>query len=129
MNTTQPPAIPVFVYGTLKRGHHNHRLLDHAGATFVREARTARKFPLIVDGLPFLYDRPGEGHSVRGELYLVDAPTLERLDRLEGHPRFYKRRTIALREVDSPKALHVAAWVYFIQSREPSPEDKPLAQF
>jgi transposase InsO family protein/gamma-glutamylcyclotransferase (GGCT)/AIG2-like uncharacterized protein YtfP len=35
-------------------------------------------------------------HAVVGEVYEVDAATLAALDRLEGHPRFYRRARIAL---------------------------------
>jgi gamma-glutamylaminecyclotransferase len=35
-------------------------------------------------------------HAVSGEVYEVDEPTLAMLDRLEGHPRFYVRRSIVL---------------------------------
>ena len=31
-----------------------------------------------------------------GEVYSVDSPTLAALDRLEGHPRFYRRTPITL---------------------------------
>lgn len=102
----------VFVYGTLKRGHGNHRVMQQAGGEFVGEALTAEKFPLVVDGLPYLLDRSGEGHHVQGELYRVTDPEgWIRLDRLEGHPRFYRRRVIAC-EVGGAS---VEAWTYFLQ--------------
>jgi len=39
--------------------------------------------------------RGGE-HAVAGEVYAVDEPTLAALDRLEGHPRFYRSSRFAL---------------------------------
>ena len=38
--------------------------------------------------------------AVVGEVYDVDAVTLAALDRLEGHPRFYRRRPIRLADGD-----------------------------
>ncbi len=83
----------VFVYGTLLAGEGNHRLL--ASAKFVCDARTEPAFELRdLGAFPGLV-RGGE-HAVAGEVYEADAETLARLDRLEGHPRFYRRTRIAL---------------------------------
>ena len=64
---------PVFVYGTLKQGfpnfHINHG--ERVGAEFL----TAQAFPMYIVGtrrLPWLVNRPGQGHHVLGQLYLVD---------------------------------------------------------
>lgn len=83
----------VFVYGTLLRGEPNHYILEHA--CFVREARTPAVFTLRDMGaFPALL---ADGSTaVLGEVYDVDAATLARLDRLEGHPRLYRRTPIAL---------------------------------
>ena len=86
-------TIRVLVYGTLLRGQPNHRVL--AGARFVREARTAPTFELYDLGyFPGLV--AGGATGIAGELYDVDLATLERLDQLEGHPSFYRRRSISL---------------------------------
>jgi gamma-glutamylcyclotransferase (GGCT)/AIG2-like uncharacterized protein YtfP len=83
----------VFVYGTLLAVEGNHRLL--ATATLVGEARTEPVFELRDLGyFPGLVKSCA--CSVAGEVYEVDAPTLARLDALEGHPRFYCRARIAL---------------------------------
>jgi len=83
----------VFVYGTLLRGQSNHRLLEDA--TFVGETRTEVGFELVDLG-PFpAMVRRGDARVV-GEEYEVGANTLAALDRLEGHPRFYRRRDIRL---------------------------------
>ena len=78
----------VFVYGTLLRGESNHRLLKNA--EFVGEARTASEYDLVnLGAFPGMVS--GGNTSIKGEIFSVDDGTLRALDRLEGHPRFYRR--------------------------------------
>jgi len=90
-NSEELHDILVAVYGTLKRGYGNHMLL--ADSVFIGDGYTEDKYPLVVrgSGLPFLVDMKGTGKRVKVEVYLVDEPTLNRLDMLEGHPEWYKR--------------------------------------
>lgn len=83
----------VFVYGTLLAGEPNHRLL--ARARLVAEGRTPPEYELRdLGAFPGLV---GDGaHAVEGEVYEVDPETLAALDRLEGHPGFYRRTPITL---------------------------------
>lgn len=113
MNNSPLDKTPlVAVYGTLKRGFGNHRVLQDAGGEFVAIARSVTPFPLVVSGLPYLLDRPGEGYQVEVELYRVSTlEGLRRLDRLEGHPDFYRRRVEAFKQEDGTA---VDAWVYFL---------------
>jgi gamma-glutamylaminecyclotransferase len=83
----------VFVYGTLLAGEPNHRLL--ADAALVGAARTEPDFDLVSLGA-FPAMVPGGGTAIAGEVYEVDPDTLDALDRLEGHPRFYQRRAVRL---------------------------------
>ncbi len=83
----------VFVYGTLLRGEPNHHLL--ADAELLGEARTEPVFDLVSLGA-FPAMIAGGETAVAGEIYEVDPPTLDTLDRLEGHPRFYRRRSVRL---------------------------------
>jgi gamma-glutamylaminecyclotransferase len=83
----------VFVYGSLRRGLANHRLL--AGAAFEGVCRTASGFRLYDLG-PFPAMVAAEHGRVLGELYTADDATLARLDRLENHPRWYCRTAIGL---------------------------------
>ena len=83
----------VFVYGTLLSGEPNHRLL--ADAELVGEARTEAAFDLVSLGA-FPAMVPGGGTAIAGEVYEVDPQTLDALDRLEGHPRFYRRHAVRL---------------------------------
>jgi gamma-glutamylcyclotransferase (GGCT)/AIG2-like uncharacterized protein YtfP len=75
-------TIPVLVYGTLKRGHANHRELE--GATFLGEASTVERYALHVQGIPMV-DRNNPISAIHGELYLVDRATFADLD-LGGSP-------------------------------------------
>lgn len=87
----------VLVYGTLLSGEPNHGLL--ADAAFVGLARTEPAFELVSLG-PFPAIVPGGRTVVVGEVYAVDPPTLDSLDRLEGHPTFYQRRKLRLQNGD-----------------------------
>lgn len=97
----------VFVYGSLKQGFHNHRLME--GATYVGEAQVAGakmfslgSFPAVVHGTGVVY----------GEVWEVSGAQAQALDRLEGHPTFYKREELLV-EMDDGE-LH-SAWVYIYQ--------------
>jgi gamma-glutamylcyclotransferase (GGCT)/AIG2-like uncharacterized protein YtfP len=83
----------VFVYGTLRRGEPNHHLLDPRA--LVRTCRTEPRFTLVSLGA-FPAMVPGGTTAVVGELYEIDTVTLAALDRLEDHPRFYRRTPIRL---------------------------------
>jgi gamma-glutamylcyclotransferase (GGCT)/AIG2-like uncharacterized protein YtfP len=84
-------------YGTLKRGHGNHRLMD--GAIESIEPCTVDNYTLFGDGIP--YARPAPGLYVSGELVRIEPSklpgVLERLDRLEGHPHHYIRTLVRVR--------------------------------
>ncbi len=76
----------VFVYGTLKRGLHNHVLLERARASFVGPARTTSEAfaMLLADaGYPYVVKTTTNARVIDGEVYAVDDDTLERLDALE----------------------------------------------
>jgi len=102
----------VAVYGTLKWGYGNHRLLENS--QLVGDGRTKDLYPLEVSGLPYLHDEQHEGHQVEVEVYDVDDTTLEWLDSLEGHPNFYRRKQIPISMEDWTETT---AWVYFVQNR------------
>jgi gamma-glutamylcyclotransferase (GGCT)/AIG2-like uncharacterized protein YtfP len=83
----------VFVYGTLLVGERNHRLLT--GAQLLCDAATPPRFQLHDLGAYPGMVRRGK-HAVAGELYEIGEAMLAALDRLEDHPRFYRRTTIVL---------------------------------
>ncbi|HYD84303.1 MAG TPA: gamma-glutamylcyclotransferase family protein [Opitutus sp.] len=94
-----PETSPIllFIYGTLKRGCSNHRVL--AGQTFLGEARTAPGYRLYDLGeYPGMIAVSGDHQGVSGELWSVTPEILAQLDAFEGIPQgLYRRERIALR--------------------------------
>mmetsp|Transcript_19404 Transcript_19404/g.19142 ORF Transcript_19404/g.19142 Transcript_19404/m.19142 type:complete len:147 (-) Transcript_19404:7-447(-) len=91
----------VFVYGTLKRGLKNHKLMiPKAGSddvAFISAARTEIPYPMIYDTnyfIPYVLEIPGGGLRVEGEIYRVSPSKMRELDILEGCPRRYERGSI-----------------------------------
>nr|XP_012607313.1 gamma-glutamylaminecyclotransferase isoform X1 [Microcebus murinus]XP_012607314.1 gamma-glutamylaminecyclotransferase isoform X1 [Microcebus murinus]XP_012607315.1 gamma-glutamylaminecyclotransferase isoform X1 [Microcebus murinus]XP_012607316.1 gamma-glutamylaminecyclotransferase isoform X1 [Microcebus murinus]XP_020145847.1 gamma-glutamylaminecyclotransferase isoform X1 [Microcebus murinus] len=97
------PMAHVFLYGTLKRGQPNHKvMLDGANgsAAFCARGRTLQPYPLVIAGqynIPRLLNLPGTGRCVEGEIYTVDEQMLRFLDDFEGCPDVYQRTTVAVR--------------------------------
>lgn len=106
----------VFVYGSLKRGFHNHRLLENS--KFLGPAKTTAEyemFPLAGGAFPVIV--PGN-YAINGELYEVDETTLKLLDRLESNGSMYQR------EVTDIPSHDQLAWVYvFMHPTRGSPSD------
>lgn len=84
----------VFVYGSLMSGMGNNRVI--AGGQLLGEARIYGTFKMLDLGhFPGLVEGNfGRANRVIGEVWLVDDETMRRLDRLEGYPRMYDRRSV-----------------------------------
>ena len=80
----------VFVYGTLKSGQYNNRVMTLGGNAKLLYGQAEVRGRLYDLG-PFPAMTQEGGKSVKGEVWVVDDDVLERLDHLEGHPQFYKR--------------------------------------
>jgi gamma-glutamylcyclotransferase (GGCT)/AIG2-like uncharacterized protein YtfP len=106
----------VAVYGTLKKGFNNHRLLAHS--KFIGDGLTSVAYPMIQSGIPFLIDEAGKGKRVSVQVYRVTAAELKALDRLEGHPNWYVRKQ---KSVQLTGGGTVTAWIYVI------PADQAIA--
>lgn len=101
----------VFVYGTLKKGFGNHYLLSDAA--LLGQAVTKEHYALYVSGIPFV-TRNKQVSPIHGEVYLVGQATLKDLDRLEGHPNWYKREQISVYLQNPDQSIkQVLAWIYF----------------
>jgi gamma-glutamylcyclotransferase (GGCT)/AIG2-like uncharacterized protein YtfP len=98
----------VFVYGTLKRGHGNHALLERGRARYLGRDRiegsmhSLGAFPAVT---------LAAAGTVHGELYEVSPETLRRLDRLEGTPSFYQRTRVSM-------STGMEAWVYVMTAEK-----------
>lgn len=79
----------VFVYGTLRKGFSNSRLLSTA-ISKGEHLLSSKHLMISLGAFPALIPSE-EFHLTRGEVYEVDEDTLSNLDRLEGHPDFYER--------------------------------------
>jgi len=103
----------IFVYGTLKKGFHNHDLLENA--EFVCEATTKEKYPMVntEEHFPYLIDDKGIGHLIQGEVYRIDETILAMLDILEGYPEHYDRQQIQVISL----GIELTATVYFLKDK------------
>ena len=104
----------VAVYGSLRAGLHNHRLLQAAPCLGVTTADGWDMYSM--GGFPFITHGTG---TIKIEVYSVDPIEMARLDMLEGYPSFYNRELI--------KTPYGDAWIYFIDGNdttryEPVPE-------
>lgn len=108
----------VFVYGTLKRGFGNNRLLG--GSKFLGKGVTEDKFALYESGIPFVIENESVS-QISGEVYVVDRETLAHLDRLEGHPNWYCRKMVNIllgSSDDGNAATTIQGWIYFYSRRQ-----------
>lgn len=112
------PTLPVFVYGTLLAGEHNHGVIAAGDIVETRAATIAGRLFDSGDGYPAIRLAPAtDGARVQGELVrLAGLPqAMAGLDRLEGFAGFgapgnlYERRVV---EVDAGSGVPVLAWTY-----------------
>ena len=109
----------VFVYGTLKRGFQNHRLLVDNNAKFIGSATTTDRFLMNDVGYPLIFQKALKSRmptQIEGEVYSVDDQCLDALDDLEGEGSLYRRTMIGLQ--DGTKAC-AYIWIR-------TPEGKPV---
>ena len=99
----------IAVYGTLKHGYSNYYayLRD---AIYVDAGETVDKYPLVIEGLPYMVNKKGLGQNVEVDVFMISDEELERIDRLESHPNWYKREEVDVQTIDGDI---VKAWIYF----------------
>lgn len=101
------------VYGSLRRGMHNHSVLS--GAKLIDVTETQDEFKMVSLG-SFPAVIPGN-KSVKIELYETDSPEIKKnLDRLEGYPDFYNRKKILLKN-------GMKAWIYILNDKDMIDDD------
>tara|TARA_R110000803_G_scaffold56959_3_gene114662 strand:+ start:7375 stop:8451 length:1077 start_codon:yes stop_codon:yes gene_type:complete len=99
----------VAVYGTLKKGFGNYYSYLKS-SKFVGSGVTKDRYPLVVQGLPFLVNKRGIGYNVKVDVFKVSDITLGNLDALEGHPKWYRREKI---DIKVKNGSTLPCWVYF----------------
>jgi gamma-glutamylcyclotransferase (GGCT)/AIG2-like uncharacterized protein YtfP len=113
----------LFVYGSLKKGFDNHKLLDKY-AKRVGKASTVGKFAMYEDSFgnyPYLVKEPIT--KVMGELYEIKRKELlDKIDDFEGAPEYYQRKKI---KVKTHKGVNLA-FVYIRENEEIPQEQEPL---
>ena len=106
----------VAVYGSLKRGYGNHRVMKNANGKYLYDA-VSTDAHYILDGHSYPYINEAPSNPEKGklsvEIYEVSEEGLLHLDALEGHPTFYKREQ---RQFSTPTGK-VTAWLYILQRK------------
>jgi gamma-glutamylcyclotransferase (GGCT)/AIG2-like uncharacterized protein YtfP len=87
-------------------GRHNHHLIAEVNGKKIGGGQTKLKYAMIMPSFPIALRNP-KLYPIVGELFEVDA--LERIDRLEGHPNWYKRYQIKV----IVNGVEHTAWMYF----------------
>lgn len=99
----------VAVYGSLRKGLHNHGLLSQA--TLLGTERVKGFGMYSLGSFPFV-STTGDvtDKEITVEVYEVTPAEFRRLDMLEGYPSFYDRMMI--------ETSHGPAWIYFIDGKD-----------
>lgn len=94
MQEKEPQGALYAVYGTLRQGYGNHRLLDNKFCELLGTERTKPEWKMVsLGGFPGVI--PGGKQEITIEVYRVNSKDVEqRLDWLEGYPSFYGKTTI-----------------------------------
>lgn len=96
----------VAVYGTLRYGFNNHKLLMKSN--FLGKTKTEPIFTMYGNFIPWVSN--GGSTAITVEVYEIDTETFKQLDWLEGYPNYYDRRLI--------NTEFGEAWIYFIDHRK-----------
>tara|TARA_R100000541_G_scaffold18500_1_gene28293 strand:- start:853 stop:1782 length:930 start_codon:yes stop_codon:yes gene_type:complete len=98
----------IAVYGTLKKDYSNyHNYLTTS--KFIGSGVTKDRYPLLIQGLPYMVEQKGVGYNVQVDVFKVSDDALARLDVLEGHPKWYVRKQVPIHV----KGRVINCWVYF----------------
>lgn len=113
----------LFVYGTLKRGQRNHRLL--ADQLYRGDAASAPRYRIVdLGAYPGLVENAEHGLSVTGELWEVSDCCLAELDDFEGVPDLFDRRVIDVPDLIQPVQGYF--WVREVPPGAPSSDRWPV---
>lgn len=117
--------VKVFVYGTLRKGSHNHRCLNYPRVQFICKDTIRARMYTAHWGYPFIIFSQSNKDQVIGEIYEVPYSVLRgSLDRLEGYSpgrkdclyfrkkaRTAKGYTVFVYEASEPQARRACDWI------------------
>ena len=90
----------VFVYGTLRKGNHAHRVLNEDFSSPDLEGKLGKtlnaSYKMIAHRFPIVYEVNTKGSHILGELYSVTDSVVGSLDRYEGYPHFYGKELVEI---------------------------------
>jgi gamma-glutamylcyclotransferase (GGCT)/AIG2-like uncharacterized protein YtfP len=113
----------LFVYGSLKKGFDNNKLLAKSTRR-IGKASTVGKFGMFEDSFgnyPYLVNKPI--NKISGELYEIQRKELlDQIDEFEGAPDYYKRKRIKVKSHDGVNF----AYVYIREDTQIPDQQKPL---
>ena len=101
--TTKPEPLLVAVYGSLRHGLSNHRLLTTSKLLGTDTLLNLSMYSL--GAYPYVTEST-KNKTVFIEVYAVTSDVFDELDRLEGYPSFYTRKLV--------KTSFGNAWIYYI---------------
>eukprot|EP01135_Chromosphaera_perkinsii_P004263 Nk52_evm15s273 gene=Nk52_evmTU15s273 len=146
-----PHDVLVFVYGTLKTGFFNHNKYlkgreegiseDGVANLVCGKAKTVHSYFLCVATpyhIPYLLEGKSDSarkKSIYGEIYSVDFKMLKRLDVLEGHPDYYRRKLIPIEVVtpatatgsDFQAGANMDCFCYIMENYSPAFEEAQMS--
>ena len=97
----------LFVYGTLKKGYGNHRIIQKSEYSW--DFISVQKFDLSDYGFPCLYPND-HGKKAKGEIYKLTKEDFIFTDRLESNGSLYRREIQKFYNCNKA----VDAWIYII---------------
>lgn len=117
----------VFVYGTLKKGFHNHPYLENE--TFLGKATSAIKLILYEKySLPYVHLHKDKlGNRIKGEVYRVSDLSL--IDRLEGVPFHYQPKMIPVVFDEDEVGTFYQCRCYMVADYSPIESDEWLTEW
>jgi len=109
----------IFVYGTLKKHHHNFRLIKNGvfcGDGILSSSNNLRMislgtFPALVPS------EKEDSQNIVGEIWKVDEEIFKSVDYLEGYPNFYNRKKFKINRKDNIDDDVHECWVYFLPDK------------
>ena len=119
----------IAVYGTLKQGGSNQRVLDADRGHLLGKGTTVNNYTMFGGyGFPRVVFE-GDTCPIHVEVYAMDG--LDNMDSLEGHPNFFRRRKVLI-QLETPFPLEVGesgvveSWMYFHPPIRQADEDYGL---